>query len=385
MSLLSRDELQSLVENAEPPCVSLYFSTHRAGAETQQDPIRLKNLLREARRQLAEKGSSDSEIETILRPADEILGDTRFWQHQSDGLALFLSPNTFRRHRLPLSFEELVVVNRRFHLTPLLPLLTGDGRFYVLALSQKRVRLFEGNREGLREVDLQAIPESLLDAVGYDFEERSLQFHGASGASQGGGRPNVLYHGQGAGEDDVKEEIAQFLHRIDAGLGKLLADRQAPLVLAAVERNAAMFREVTKLPNVLDPAIEGNPDELSPQVLHERAWAVVEPFFRRQQEEAAARYHDLVGSARATADLEAVVPAAVDGRVAELFVALDAHRWGSFDPGARKVEVRDERRPDDEDLIDRAALESLFHGGTVYAVDRAEVPGEGPLAAVLRW
>jgi hypothetical protein len=38
----------------------------------------------------------------------------------------------------------------RFHLKPLLPLLTGDGRFYILALSQNQVRLLQGTRYSVR-------------------------------------------------------------------------------------------------------------------------------------------------------------------------------------------------------------------------------------------
>jgi len=43
-----------------------------------------------------------------------------------------------------------VVVSDRFHLKPLLPLLTGDGRFYILALSQNQVRLLQGTRYSVR-------------------------------------------------------------------------------------------------------------------------------------------------------------------------------------------------------------------------------------------
>jgi hypothetical protein len=43
--------------------------------------------------------------------------------------------------------ELVVVVSDRFHLKPLLPLLTGDGKFYLLTLSQEdEVKFFEGSR-----------------------------------------------------------------------------------------------------------------------------------------------------------------------------------------------------------------------------------------------
>ena len=45
-----------------------------------------------------------------------------------------------------LHFDELMVVAPGFHVMPLLALLTGDGLFYVLALSQNQVRLLAGTR-----------------------------------------------------------------------------------------------------------------------------------------------------------------------------------------------------------------------------------------------
>ena len=90
----------------------------------------------------------------MLEPASKLLQEPYFWQHQSDGLAIFLSANRVRRYRLPLHFEELVVVIDNFYIRPLLPLFTGDGQFYILALSQNDVRLLNGTRYSVSEVDI---------------------------------------------------------------------------------------------------------------------------------------------------------------------------------------------------------------------------------------
>src|SRR5215216_4235962 len=46
LSAVTREEIQNLLQNPGRPCVSIYMPTFRAGVETQQNPIRLKNLLR---------------------------------------------------------------------------------------------------------------------------------------------------------------------------------------------------------------------------------------------------------------------------------------------------------------------------------------------------
>jgi hypothetical protein len=83
--------------------------------------------------------------------------------------------------------------------------------------------------------------------------------------------------------------------------------------------------------------------------------------------------------------LEKVVPAARLGRVEELFVAVGRQRWGRFDEVTQRVKVRNEPHAGDQDLLDLAAVQTVLHGGSVYAVDPDRVPGGRSVAAVMRF
>ncbi len=83
-------------------CVSIYMPTHRTGVDAQQDPIRLKNLLGEAEKRLSDQGGGTRDIQSLLEPVNKLLQASDFWQHQSDGLAIFLSSNGMRRYRTPV-------------------------------------------------------------------------------------------------------------------------------------------------------------------------------------------------------------------------------------------------------------------------------------------
>ncbi|MDK3156606.1 hypothetical protein QPK87_08445 [Kamptonema cortianum] len=206
MPLLSLDQLANLTQTEEPS-ISIYLPTERRSKETRQNPIRFKNLIRQAEEQLIEQGLKTQEAHQLLQAAHEL--DTYdFWQHQSDGLAIFISPSLFRYYRLPLDFEELAVVSDRFHLKPLLSLFTGDGQFYLLALSQNQVRLFQGSRFSISEVELENVPQGIAEALRYDDPEQQLQFHTrtqparAEGDSRSDpyGNRAAIFHGQGGGE-----------------------------------------------------------------------------------------------------------------------------------------------------------------------------------------
>ena len=386
MSRLSREDLRYLHESAEPPCVSIYLPTHRAGAETQQNPIRFKNLLKQAEEKLRAGGWEDH-VEEVLGASRRLVDDFDFWQHQRDGLAVFLAPGVEKRFRLQRSFEELAIVGERFHFGPLLPFLTGDGKFHILALSQKRVRLLEATRDSVHELDLHDIPESLQDAVGYDWEERSLQFHSGTAGNTGpaGGRRRAMFHGQNVGEENEQEEIQKFLHLVDNGVRKLLQNHEEPLVLAGVEYVRAMYRQGSHYPNLVEAGVDGNPDSLSSEELRKKAWPAVEPEFHRAEEQARESYDRLAGGEKVATEIEEIVPAGHDGRVDTLFVAVDEHRWGTWDPDSRRVETHESPENGYEDLLDRAALDTLLHGGSVFAVERDAVPGAGAVAAVYRY
>ncbi|HTL89430.1 MAG TPA: hypothetical protein VL134_08505, partial [Leptolyngbya sp.] len=157
MNVLTLEQVKSLIEQPKSWSVSIYMPTIVAGAETRQNEIRFKNLIKEAQHQLQDNGLSEDDANEFLRPLTEAIDDVEFWQHQDQGLAMFVADGFYRYYKVPCDVPQLVVVSDQFHLKPLLPLLTGGGTFYLLELSQKQVRLFEGDRTRLREVQVSGL------------------------------------------------------------------------------------------------------------------------------------------------------------------------------------------------------------------------------------
>jgi Bacterial archaeo-eukaryotic release factor family 7 len=382
MDIVTTKELKTLLDRYPGWCASMFMPTHRTGRETEQDPIRFGNLLSEVEERLLAKGLRSPDVREMLKPAQRLSQEPAFWRHQSDGLAAFFMPEAFHSYRLPLPFEELVVISNRFHLKPLLPFFTGDGHFYVLALSQNQVRLLEGTRHTVDEVDLESMPKSMAEALQYERFEKQLQFH--TGTSSGMGRLSAMFHGHAISDED-KDRILRWFHRIDDELPTLLAGERSPMVLASVEYLFPLYTAANTYPHLLGQGISGNPEELTPEELHAQAWTLVQPIFMQAQEEAVAQYSQLAGTGQTTVDVKEAVLAAHHGRVDVLFVAVGVQVWGAFDPDTNAVHVHQEPEPGDEDLLDLAAIQSILNGGTVYAVEPEQVPNEAPLAATFRY
>lgn len=378
MDLFTRTDLKELNSAHTAPCVSLFLPSHRGGAE--QDPILFRKLLAAAQERLLSAGWRPAQVEEVFGPGRRLLADASFWKNQGDGLALFLAPSFIRVFRLPVVLNERLVVGTRFHVKPLLPLLSGDGRFFVLALSQNHVRLLEGTRYRVTELDLKGVPRNLAEAMLTHDRDEPLSFH--TRPSAGGGPWAAIYHGQGVGIDDKKDDLLRYFQKIDGGLHPLLKEERAPLVLAGVEYLQPLYRQANTYAGLIEQGIEGNPDRWSNQELHERAWPVVRPLFEAELEKARAHYGQIAATEHASARLEEVVPAAYEGRVQTLFIPLDVEVWGALDAATRTIERRPEPRFGDVELYDLAAACTLAHGHTVYAVPAAQVPGGKELAAI---
>lgn len=383
MDRLTIDGIEELMETQDGVRVSLYMPAQRKSSETRQNPVRFKNLMNKAEEELVGCGLRTPEAKEFLERADKLLHDNNFWQNQSDGLAVFLAEDVFRFFRLPSPFPELVIVGRRFYVKPLLPLVSSNGKFYILAVSLNELRLLECTRYHVTEVDVENVPRSLAQAMKYDDPQKQLQFHtGAAGTR--GGRP-AMFHGHGVGTDDKKDKIIEYFRQIDKGLQQTLHESDAPLVLACVDYLFPIYKEVNSYPHLVDNEISGNPEGVRGEELKEKAWNIVEPLFRKAQEEAAAEYKRLAQTERASGTVEEIVPAAYQGRVGSLFVALGSQTWGRFNSSTYETIIHEKAESADEELLDLAAVQTILHGGTVHAVQPDEMPDHGTLAAVFRY
>ncbi|MDQ2693338.1 MAG: hypothetical protein M3Y68_14975 [Chloroflexota bacterium] len=385
MDILNPADLKKLIEQQGKWCISVYMPTHRMGREQQQDPIRLKNLLAEAETKLLANGIRRPEVQKLMDPAEQLLWNRGFWQHQSNGLAIFLANDFSSIYRLPAEFEELLVIANSFHIKPLLPLLGRVGTFYILALSMNNVRLFQGTPDTISEITLN-FPTSMEEALWMDDPEKHLNLHASkrSMPATGGGAP--VFHGHNISDED-KTNILRFFKTVNQGLNDLIEDKNRPMVLAGVDYLLPIYREASTYQNILEDSISGNPDREHLKELHEEARNIARPLFEESQKKAYEKFEQLHGqqSDLAAKDLETAVKAAQFGQVETLFVPLGTQIWGRFDAEQNRVIRASEPGAEFEDLLDFAAAETILNSGQVFAVPREQLPGDGDLAVILRY
>jgi hypothetical protein len=382
MKLLEDKDLYSLIKHKEMPCISIYLPTHRAGSDTREDPIRFKNLLNNCQARL-ESEYSQQKIEDFLKPGFDLLGNSIIWRHMKQGLAVFMSPSFSQCLQLPLMPEEQFNIGEFFSILPLIPSLIKTKPYYILVLSQKKIKLLKAGYESISEVELPDFPKSIDEFLQYDVTEEHIQMHTTPlGKSIGS---DAQFHGQGNIADDRrrKNNIQRYIKKTAREVEKQLQGQKAPLILAGVEYGQAIYRQCNLYRYLLEDGISGEFGQLDIEKLRHKAWGIVEPYFHRDIEECLGRYQDLRDTKVTSADIREILPASYEGRVETLLVDINQDVRGNFEPEFLRVKVHDYKAAGDEDLLNLAAIYSLKSGAEVCPVT-SEKTGI-PLAAVFRY
>lgn len=383
MNTITNVELRQLATVQERPCVSIYLPIDTTRVQELHDHAVLKSLLAQAATRLDLGGYSAEVIDSCLRPARALLEKDGLAPLRAPGLALFLTPKAARMYLTPMVVPEVAMVGPRFYLRPLLPLLEQAGQFWLLALSQQRVRLLEVKRHELREVNVPALPQNIEQALNETSVDRGEQVH--AGGKFGTTKEAAVFHGQGGMPDVQKDRLLRYFRAVNSALQPVLAGQTIPLLLAAVEAHVPLYRSVNTYAGLLEEALTGNVDYESNPALLERAWAVAEPQLRKLVRQRLTKYADLQSHGQATADVHKVLAAAFGGRIETIFIDQASQVWGAFHPATSRAEYHENCAVGDDDLVDVAARETWLHGGHVFVLPHSEMPDGAPAAAIYRY
>ncbi len=385
MDHITVDRLKELAMMNDPYCISFFLPTHRSGKEVTEmiDQKVLKQQVKEINKRLKSDKLEENEIKDILEPAKKLSEDSGFWKHQSDGLAIFRNKKLFEYYKLPVCFEPYTHIADHFYLTPLVYYINNTGKFYLLALSLSDVRVYECFSNQIRELKTEGpIPEKLEDVVGFDYQEKSLQFRkGQTGFNQ------TMYHGHGrANEEEKKLEILKFFREVNKGLIKILKDQEAPLVIATVDYLMPIYKQVNSYRNLLDDFVAGNPEHENPGKLQEKASIIVESYFKKERITKVKAYELALSNHKASSSEDEIITAAINKRIDTLFIRRGEEIWGTYEKNTNKIIYLSRDNDRGVYLINMAAMNTILNNGKVIIAKPDEMPEPGAkLNALLRF
>lgn len=375
-------QVQELKEmaSAEGPCVTIVFPLHRE--DERQIRTILKKDLQEVEQRLLERNVKAEVLNAIMEPLRH-LPDGLESGPESRSAIVFRSPALFKQYFVPAVLDNSVTVADHFQVLDLLVAARACRPFYILALSQKHIRLLRCTNTASEEIALpSSVPQSLDDFLQMDQPDHVLDNSVTAGAGVGSGT-RVMF-GTGTDKERKDQYLLHFYKAVDTGVTELLKNDPAPLIVAGVEYELAVYRHESKFPRLAGEGVRGAPDGLKGGELHKRALEIAELYFGKEVDEALAMF-ERFGSERTSVSLKEIVKAAHDGRVLHLFVAEGERHMGDWDETNDRVRMHREEQPGGEDIINAAAVQTLRHGGNVFVIPRNRIPHGSQMAAVMRY
>lgn len=360
-------QMDRLLRERRPGSVSIYVPTTPISTEVAASRIDLKNAISEALGQLRDAGFDKRELAVLEERLVAVLEDED-WQFQANTLAVFATPERSVTFRLGNRVTRTVEVSDRFHVKPLFRIAAFPQAALVLALASGSVRLVEVEPDlPAQAVSIEGLP---TDAASFA-RKTSIGDRSPSGRIQG-------FEGQ-------KVLLTQYARAIARAIAPTVAVAELPLILAAAEPLASIYRSLDATERLAAVGIDGNPEALSDGELASRARAVLDGIYADQL----ARLRELFGarrpSGRASTDVATVARAATIGAVDTLLVDMDETLPGFVDEETGAITLGTADDAHDYGVLDEIARRTFLAGGRVVAVRRSDIPDGAGVAAILRF
>jgi len=377
LNMISKQTIETLLNKTNAINLTLSMPTHKTGEEIKQDPIRFKNLLKKADTALKNYIKDEKKREQFLEEVTALQKDMSFWNHSEHGLVITVNNDLMEIFKLPYEVQERVYIQDHFLITPLLPMISVNGTYGVLALSQRDVRLLHCSRNMVRDITPEEIAKSAEEYLEVE-QESHLQFHTGSNSGE------AMFFGHGGGEEDKRIITEQFFREVEKGVTEVMRKIGDPLVLIGLEENSSFYRSINKYDRLLENSVKMNPDEQSDAKLQKKGWEVVTDYFLRDLYKAMDLFNgkssDLISN-----NMDEIITGTIMGKSDVLFISNNEQSWGRYDADNHTIHYNGQQGAEDYDLLNWTAIKGMESGTKVFMLPKDEMPNRTTIAALFRF
>ncbi|MEV7285115.1 chemotaxis protein [Streptomyces sp. NPDC093252] len=345
------------------PAVSVLTPTHRREPDNAQDPVRLRNVVAEAKKQMeADPAVTRERRAEVVSQLDQAVTEVDL-AHSEDGLVIFAAPGEHQVWSLARSVPERVVLSDTFLTRNLVSAQAAERPFWVLSVSADRVTLWNGGGERVRAAAVGGFP-LVREPENFDPERQE----------QIGDTPSTFRD----------ERTRAFLRDADTAMDAVLRGSPRPLfvtgetaALAAFEEVGQVARRGVQLPH--GGLAQGTPDAV---------WQAVRPAVEREAARGVERVTGELEAARGRKEFAAGVDEvwrnAREARV-RLLAVEENFRVTVRDDGDHLIPAEGGDLDSREDIVDEIVETCLETGADVRFVPDGTLGDARGIAGVLRY
>ncbi len=351
-------ELKNIVSES---CVTIILNTHRTKPDNLKDGLTLKNLVKEAETRLL-ADESKREAKKLIDKLNTLVAsiDHNF---NLESLILFVNENISQYVRLPISVEDRVVIDHTFATRDLVRALHFEANYYVLVLSQQKVRLIE------------AFNDKVIEEVGSPFPIVNTKFFSTNKAelSNASRQTNL---------------VNEFFNSVDKEVNTIRKQNSLPVLICSEDGNYHEYLKIADQKNsILDTYLNKNRLDEKDHAIVNEAWKIVQEYTKKKNSDRKSELLKAVTANKFLSDINEIWKAVLEGRVQTVFM-----EQGLFQPAIlannQITLVSNEERVNKEvidDIYDEIIENNMNFGGDVVFLEKEELKKFNGFGATTRY
>jgi hypothetical protein len=354
-------KLKKLKDIISESCVTIILNTHRTKPDNEKDPLTLKNLIKDAEQRLyADEDKRDAK--TLVERLQDLESKIDH-RNNLESLILFVNEDIAEYTRLPIAVEDRVVIDHTFATRDLIRALHHETNYYVLVLSQQKVRLIE------------AFNDKVVAEIGNSFPIENKQLNSTNNAALSNANRQTNL-------------VAEFFNRVDKAVNEIRKEKPLPILICTEESN---YHEYLKIADQKQSIFETylNKNRLDEKAHHiiTAAWKIVQEYTIGKNDARKAKLHKAVSQNRFLSDTNEIWQAIKQGRIETLFIEQSNFQPAIWENDQIKY-VSDNLRVNKEvvdDIYDELIEANMIYGGNVVFLPEGELSKFNGFGAITRY
>lgn len=371
---LRGEDLLALQKAKGNICISIIVPTHRTSPDRRVDKAEVENAVDKAK-QLLQFKYPGKDVKSLLQSLDDQLKDIDFI-HNTEGLGLYISSDVKLLVHFPFPVKEKVMVDDNFEIRDLLYKINYDQSYYVLMLTEKEAKLFEGSWNNLSEIKGDHWPLIYEDEFVYSKPARSSSF---------AGHAHVKMFEKDKSELEAIR-FKDFYRQLDKGLDTYLR-KDTSLIILAPEKESSLFEKVSKHKQNIIHKVHGSYGYDNLKSISEIVWPAMYEHLQAERKQLLNEFKEMIGGHRGVSGIQNVWEAAKEGKALKLLVEKDYRCPGFVTGDDYNLYLRPPNAIHKilSDAVDELIETVLQKNGQVYFTDNEWLKDYGHIALITRY
>ncbi len=372
--VLRGEEFINLLNSEDKNCLSLIIPTHKLPNERHTDKLKVKSMIEKA--ELLIDNKYDKTTSKLLIDKLNQIAEKIDYNHNMEGIGIFVSENQSMRYSFPFKVSEKMVAGNSFEIRDLLYHMQLTEPLSLIMLTEKHIRLFLGDINGMNEIRGKEFPSEFVDLYEYSTPSR--------GSSSMNPQMKSFEHEKSTLE---ATRFINFIRHTDKSIKPYITGN-TKIVIFGSSKLLHYFKENSELAHQVIGEKEGNYDYLNLEDLKEKTTEILKDYLHRNISLKIDDLKEKIGTSKAVSGLQEVWSVAQEGRGLELFVEKDFRTPGFLEKG--KELFIQLHPPKTEHITITDAVDDLIElvmdkGGKVFFTEDDELSAFGRIAMTTRY